>query len=113
LAGRLLKSPPRAGNIRSDGEYAAFAPRPQPRAGCATRGTSMPNRRDFMRSSLALSALSLPPVAGVAAQASATGAAPALPLERFVVDERLPGAVMLGRAAARLGIEVTRTSGDL
>lgn len=73
----------------------------------------MPNRRQFIQSGLALSAVSLPAVATLTAQGASAGAAPALLLKRFVVDERLPDAVVLGRAAASHGIEVTSTAGDL
>lgn len=71
----------------------------------------MTNRRQFIQSGLALSAASLP-VSALAGAASTTSS-PALRLERFVVDTRVPAAVELATRAATRAIAVAETSGDL
>jgi hypothetical protein len=75
-------------------------------------GETMADRRQFLQSLLVLSAATVP---GVLPMASAARRATRADwhLERFVFDERFPAAVTLARRAARDGIPLSATSGDL
>jgi hypothetical protein len=72
----------------------------------------MADRRQFLQSFLFLSAATVP---GVLPAVSAARPAPYSDwrLERFVFDERFTAAVTRARRAARDGIPVSATSGDL
>ena len=70
------------------------------------------SRRQFIQSGLALSAVSLTGIPAFAPRAGETDVA-SLRIERFVVDTRFAAAVELARHAARHGIPLAETSGDL
>ena len=72
----------------------------------------MANRRQFIQSGFALSALSLTGIPAVSARTVASEL-PSLRLERFVFDSRFAPAVELARHAAHDGIPLAEMSGDL
>ena len=72
----------------------------------------MASRRQFIQSGLALSAVSLTGIPAFASRAGDTEV-PSLRIERFVFDTRFAAAVELARHAARHGIPLAETSGDL
>lgn len=73
----------------------------------------MTNRRQFIQSGLALTAVSSSVLAVLPAGVGATGNAEALRLERFVFDNRFAVAVEIAQQVARQGIPLAETSGDL
>lgn len=76
----------------------------------------MANRRQFIQSGLALSAIALPGLLPVFPGVPAGGrdrSRSALRIERFVFDNRFPEAVEAARHAASQGIRVAETSGDM
>jgi hypothetical protein len=70
----------------------------------------MTNRRQFIGSSLAVSALSSTLVGGVPAWAAGSGR---LRLERFVFDRRFAAAQAIAAEAARHGVPLSPVAGDL
>jgi hypothetical protein len=72
----------------------------------------MTNRRQFIQSSLAVSATSWFAASALSAPVGAAEA-PALRLDRFVVDTRFAEAVETALHAAHQGIRIAETSGDV
>ena len=72
----------------------------------------MASRRQFIQSGLALSAVSLTGIPAFAPRAGEPHV-PSLRIERFVFDARFAAAVELARHAARHGMPLAETSGDL
>ena len=72
----------------------------------------MASRRQFIQSGLALSAVSLTGIPAFALRAGEPHV-PSLRIERFVFDARFAAAVELARHAARHGMPLAETSGDL
>jgi hypothetical protein len=73
----------------------------------------MANRRQFIASGLALSAVSSRAISALSATPGTTEATPFLRLERFVVDNRFAEAVEMGRPLASRGTPVSEFAGDL
>lgn len=78
----------------------------------AESNDAVTNRRQFVQSSLALSAaiLAIPSIVSARPRASADTT---LELERFVYDDRYPEAIETARHLAQRGIPVASTSGDM
>ncbi|MDT8398864.1 MAG: hypothetical protein RQ899_09650 [Pseudomonadales bacterium] len=72
----------------------------------------MTNRRQFIKSGLAFSALSITELTALKTAVAASGT-PELRLEDFVYDTRFPSAVELARQVENQGVALAAMSGDL